>query len=78
MLRHKGLLGLISLLALSLAPLCRADGDSHVRIVRLSYVEGDVQLASGLSHYQNASLNTPLAERDQIRPRYDIVVREIG
>src|SRR5436309_1642247 len=71
MLRHKGLLGLISLLALSLAPLCRADGDSHVRIVRLSYVEGDVQLASGLSNYQSASLNTPLAERDQIRTLQD-------
>src|SRR5947208_16269120 len=72
MLRHKRLLGLISLLVLGFAPLCRADADSHVRIVRLSYVEGDVQLASGhFSGYQSASLNTPLAERDQLRTLQD-------
>src|SRR5438067_11148198 len=72
MLRYKRLLSLISLLVLAFAPLCRADADSHVRIVRLSYTGGDVQLASGkFSGYQSASLNTPLAERDQLRTLQD-------
>jgi hypothetical protein len=72
MLRYKGLPGLIFAIAMLLAPLARAqeqqEVDSHARIVRLSYVEGDVQLAGGRDFgFENATLNTPLSERDQVR-----------
>ena len=73
MLRYtgwKGLLRLLLGLAVFIAPLARAQEpvDSHVRIVRLSYREGDVQLISGQgSGSENATLNTPITEGNQLR-----------
>lgn len=66
------LFSLLALLVLCPALVCRAQEESHVRIVRLSYVEGNVQRASADSFgYENATLNTPLVERDQIRTGQD-------
>src|SRR2546423_2638761 len=69
MLRHKGLLSLLSLLlAVLLVSAARADVDSHARIVRLSYAEGQVQIAhrDGIG-YENATMNLPVVEGDQLR-----------
>lgn len=70
MVRYKGLFSLLFAVSLLLAPRVHAQEpvDSHARIVRLSYTEGDVQLAGGQDFgFENATLNTPLSERDQIR-----------
>jgi hypothetical protein len=44
-----------------------AYADSQARIVRLSYVEGDVQLAHTGSGFENATLNVPIVQGDQLR-----------
>src|ERR1700746_2303649 len=70
MLRDKGFfLVLLLVLALLLVPFVHADDEpgSHVRIVRLSYVEGQVQLAHQQSGFENATMNMPLVQGDQIR-----------
>jgi hypothetical protein len=69
--RHKGLIaGLLSVLAGLLVSFAHADDDydSRVRIVRLSYVEGQVKVAhrQGIG-YENATMNVPVVEGDQIR-----------
>jgi hypothetical protein len=43
-------------------PTVRAGELSHARIVRLSYVQGDVQSSAGSSRWQKAIVNTPLRE----------------
>jgi hypothetical protein len=64
--RHRLLLVAVVILALcALAPSSYAD--SQARIVRLSYVEGDVQLAHQGSGFENATLNVPIVEGDQLR-----------
>ena len=66
------LFSLLAPLVLCPALLCQTQEESHVRIVRLSYVDGNVQRASADSFgYENATLNTPLVERDQIRTGQD-------
>lgn len=63
MLRHKVVL-LSALLALAVsAPASRAGDDlvSHARIVRISYVEGTVQLNN-----ENATMNAPLIENSRL------------
>src|SRR5579864_2386134 len=72
MLRDKGLILLFLLvLAMLLVPFLHADDDqavSHARIVRLSYVEGQVQVSRQQGGgYQNATMNIPLVQGDQIR-----------
>ncbi len=47
-----------------------AFSDSHVRIVRLSYVEGDVQIDRG-SGYEKAMMNLPITEGTSIRSADD-------
>ena len=76
-LRKTGLLAMIFALVFSLAPLSRAqdyqdeDGhDSQARIVRISYVEGDVRLDSGQG-YESATMNVPLTERDWLQTGSD-------
>jgi FecR protein len=72
MLRRKGML-LALVLALSglLVPLSRAQDDdndevsSHVRIVRLSYAEGSVQLSSDRG-VENATMNVPITEGNRL------------
>lgn len=76
MVRYKGLLGLLFAVAVLLAPLANAqeqdEVDSHARIVRLSYVDGGVQIAGDrVSGYENATLNMPISERDQLRTGTD-------
>src|SRR5215470_16287250 len=71
MLRHKGLLaGWLAVLALLLVSFAHADDDydSHARIVRLSYIEGQVQVSqrNGIG-YENATMNIPVVEGDLIR-----------
>ena len=75
MRRDKGLiLSFLFALAVLLVPFAHADDDvgSHARIVRLSYVEGQVQVAhrQGIG-YENATMNVPLVEGDQIRTAND-------
>ena len=48
-----------------------AYADSQARIVRLSYVEGSVQLAHSGSPFENATLNVPIIEGDQLRAGSD-------
>ncbi len=48
-----------------------AHADSQARIVRLSYVEGSVQLAHPGSPFENATLNVPIVEGDQLRAGSD-------
>ena len=67
------LLPMIFALVFSLAPLSHAqdlndeDGhDSQARIVRLSYVEGNVRLDTGQG-YESATMNVPLTERDWLQ-----------
>src|ERR1700749_1916045 len=76
-LRKTGLLAMIFALAFSLAPLSRAqdyqdeDGhDSQARIVRISYVEGDVRLDSG-EGYESETMNVPLTERNWLQTGSD-------
>jgi len=71
MLRHKGMLaGLLTVLALLLVSFAHADDnyDSHARIVRLSYIEGQVQVShrNGIG-YESATMNVPVVEGDLIR-----------
>src|SRR5215831_11194095 len=67
------LLSIIFTLVFSLAPFAHAqdaddqDGhDSHARIVRLSYVDGQVRLDNGHG-YESATMNVPLTERDWLQ-----------
>src|SRR5438874_9117256 len=77
-LRKPGLLlSIIFTLILSLAPFAHAqdaddeDGhDSHARIVRLSYVDGQVRLDNGHG-YESATMNVPLTERDWLQTGSD-------
>jgi hypothetical protein len=77
-LRKTGLLlAMIFALVFSLAPLLHAqdfedeDGhDSQARIVRISYVEGDVRLDTGHG-YESATMNVPLTERDWLQTGHD-------
>jgi hypothetical protein len=71
------LLSMIFVLVFSLAPLSRAqelddeDGhDSQARIVRISYVEGEVRLDNGHG-YESATMNVPLTERDWLQTGSD-------
>ncbi|HEV2961204.1 MAG TPA: DUF6600 domain-containing protein [Candidatus Angelobacter sp.] len=64
--RHRFLLAAIFLFMLS-ALTSFAYADSQARIVRLSYVEGDVQLAHQGSGFENATLNVPIVQGDQLR-----------
>src|SRR5215475_4769713 len=76
--RKTGLfLPMIFALVFFLAPLSRAqdyqdeDGhDSQARIVRISYVEGDVRLDTGQG-YESATMNVPLMERDWLQTGHD-------
>jgi len=77
-LRKTGLfLPMIFALVFSLAPLSHAqdfedeDGhDSQARIVRISYVEGDVKLDNGHG-YESATMNVPLTERNWLQTGSD-------
>lgn len=75
MLRDKGfVLFLLLVLVLLLVPFVHGDDEpgSHVRIVRLSYVEGQVQLAHRQgSGFENATTNMPLVQGDQVRTGND-------
>ena len=71
------LLSIIFMLVFSLAPLARAqdiddeDGhDSHARIVRISYVEGEVRLDNGHG-YENVTMNVPVTEHSWLQTRSD-------
>lgn len=58
----------VSLILLSLPALA----DSHVRIVRLSYIEGGVQIAhSGSTAYQKAITNLPVSEGMKLKTADD-------
>jgi FecR protein len=71
MRRDKGLIfGFLFLLAVLLVPSVHADDDagSHARIVRVSYVDGQVQIAHNQQMgYENATMNMPLVQGDQVR-----------
>ncbi|HLJ87367.1 MAG TPA: FecR family protein [Candidatus Angelobacter sp.] len=73
MFRKDGLLITVILGLALLVPYIHADDDedaqdSHVRIVRLSYADGDVQIQSGHdSRFENATLNVPITEGDRVR-----------
>ena len=77
-LRNPGLLlSIVFTLVFSLAPFVHAqdfddqDGhDSHARIVRLSYVDGQVRLDNGHG-YESATMNVPLTERDWLQTGSD-------
>jgi hypothetical protein len=77
-LRKTGLLlSIIFALVFSLAPLSHAqdvddqDGhDSQARIVRISYVEGDVRLDNGHG-YESATMNVPLTEGNWLQTGRD-------
>jgi FecR protein len=77
-LRKAGLLlSMIFALVFSLAPLSHAqdvndeDGhDSQARIVRISYVEGDVRLDNGHG-YESATMNVPLTEGNWLQTGHD-------
>jgi len=71
------LLSVICMLIFSVAPLARAqdaddeDGhDSHARIVRISYVEGEVRLDNGHG-YENVTMNVPVTEHNWLQTRSD-------
>jgi FecR protein len=70
-------LSMLFTLIFSLAPLSRAqdlddeDGhDSHARIVRISYIEGEVRLDNG-NGYENATMNVPVTEHNWLQTRSD-------
>lgn len=44
-----------------------AFSDSHIRIVRLSYIEGDVQIDRNTGRYEKAIVNLPVTEGVKIR-----------
>lgn len=73
MLRDKGLILLFLLApAMLLVPFLHGDDDqpvSHARIVRLSYVDGNVKVSRQQAGggYQNATTNIPLVQGDQVR-----------
>jgi hypothetical protein len=77
-LRKPGLLlSMIFTLVFSLAPFAHAqdaddqDGhDSHARIVRLSFIDGQVRLDNG-NGYESATMNVPLTERDWLQTGSD-------
>ncbi|HEX3584805.1 MAG TPA: DUF6600 domain-containing protein [Candidatus Angelobacter sp.] len=77
-LRKPGLLlSIVFTLILLLAPFAHAqdaddqDGhDSHARIVRLSYIDGQVRLDNG-NGYESATMNVPLTERDWLQTGSD-------
>jgi hypothetical protein len=76
-LRKRGLLAMVFALIFSLALPSFAqdfendDGhDSQARIVRISYVEGDVRLDNGHG-YESATMNVPLTERDWLQTGHD-------
>jgi Family of unknown function (DUF6600)/FecR protein len=48
-----------------------AFADSHVRIVRLSYIEGGVQVDRNTGHYENAIVNLPITEGMKLRTASD-------
>jgi hypothetical protein len=71
------LLSMMFALLFSLAPFAHAqdtdedDGhDSHARIVRLSYVEGEVRLDNGHG-YESATMNVPVTERNWLQTGSD-------
>jgi hypothetical protein len=76
--RKTGLLfSMLFALAFSLAPLSHAqdaddeDGhDSQARIVRISYVDGEVRLDNGHG-YESATMNVPLTERNWLQTGSD-------
>jgi hypothetical protein len=76
--RRSGLFfSILFTLAFSLAPLAHAqdvdddDGhDSHARIVRISYVEGEVRLDTGHG-YENVTMNVPVTEHSWLQTRSD-------
>jgi FecR protein len=78
LLRKSGLLlSMIFTLVFFLAPLSHAqdaddeDGhDSHARIVRISYVEGEVRLDNGHG-YESATMNVPLTESNWLQTGSD-------
>ena len=78
MLRKPVLLfSILFALIFSLAPLSRAqdfddeDGhDSHARIVRISYVEGEVRLDTGHG-YENVTMNVPVTEHNWLQTGSD-------
>ncbi|MGC2696716.1 MAG: DUF6600 domain-containing protein [Candidatus Angelobacter sp.] len=45
-------------------------GDSHARIVRISYVDGQVRLDRGQG-YESATMNVPITERNWLQTRSD-------
>lgn len=71
MLRAKSvLLALVAVMSMLVVPLSRAQDEepastSQARIVRLSYAEGSVQLASDRG-VENATMNVPLTEGDRL------------
>jgi hypothetical protein len=77
-IRKSGLLlSIIFTLLFALAPLSHAQGfededghDSHARIVRISYVEGEVRLDNGHG-YESATLNVPVSEHNWLQTRSD-------
>ncbi len=75
--RHKTLfLASIFALVVALAPVSRAQDDdvdvvdSHARIVRISYVEGEVRLNNGHG-YENVTMNVPITEGNWLMTRSD-------
>src|SRR5262249_662330 len=44
--------------------------DSHARIVRISYVDGEVRIDHG-SGYESASMNVPVTEHNWLQTRSD-------
>ncbi len=75
MLRDKGfILLLLLVLALLLVPFVHGEDEpgSHARIVRLSFVVGHVQIAHQQGGgYENATMNVPLVQGDQLRTGND-------
>src|SRR5689334_959531 len=77
-IRKSGLLlSILFTLVFSLAPLAHAqesdedDGhDSHARIVRISYVEGEVRLDTGHG-YESVTMNVPVTEHNWLQTRSD-------
>jgi len=75
-IRKSGLLlSILFTLVFSLAPLAHAqdsdedDGhDSHARIVRISYVEGEVRLDTGHG-YESVTMNVPVTEHNWLQTR---------
>jgi|SRR5579859_847288 len=67
MLPRRKALFIVSLVLMFSAMASFAYADSQARIVRLSYVDGDVQLAHHGSGFENATLNVPIVEGDQLR-----------